>query len=116
MDGPQHKKFNARFHKDISDFEAQVRRDKQKDQICADMGVPVVRIDDKKELTKDIIHCKIMAAIDEHECRLDGVDKKKEVSKSTMEYRNSCKERARKRRKDHYKWMKDKKSSSGQSF
>jgi hypothetical protein len=110
VDGPQHKEFNAHFHKSIADFEAQKDRDKRKTRICRTMGIPLIRLDGKKDLDTDVIHAKVMQALADYE---KGDWKPKPVSKKD-EYRNSCKERERKRRKEYYRWAKDNRRTGGQ--
>lgn len=108
VDGPQHTSYNMRFHADMSDFQDQVRRDRRKESVCRELGIPVVRIDGRRELKKDLIHTKILAAIREFEDSLD--EGTPSAAKRKSEYRNHCKERARDRRKEQYRWYKDMKN------
>lgn len=44
VDGSQHRRFNDRFHRDLSDFYQQRKRDTKKEQWCRDHNISLIRI------------------------------------------------------------------------
>jgi len=54
-DGPQHQKYIGHFHSSKSEFYIAQNRDEQKEYICQQLGINLVRFTDDQELTLELI-------------------------------------------------------------
>lgn len=64
-DGEQHYIFPNSFHKSKEDFKEQLRRDREKDRLCKEMGIKLIRIKYDETMTEDLIKDKTGGANDE---------------------------------------------------
>lgn len=57
-DGEQHSKYNKYFHQSYSDFQDSINRDRQKEILCENLGINIVRIDFTEELSIELVQQK----------------------------------------------------------
>jgi len=63
FDGEQHSRYIEHFHKDRYGFTQARRRDAEKDQLCTDRGITLIRVNYNEEITVEVVSKKIMEAI-----------------------------------------------------
>lgn len=61
--GRQHYEWVCHFHETYEDFVAAQRRDERKLELCAEQGITVLSFKYNDELTEDIVHARVLEAI-----------------------------------------------------
>ena len=98
IDGEQHYCFNSRWHKDTSDFLAQCRRDREKEELCVKEGIVLARVDCRKGVVPAQVKSTIRDTLKATASFTPTPKEKKEPS----EFQLKMKERQRKARKEAY--------------
>lgn len=65
FDGEQHFRYIEHFHGDVHGFLKAQRRDAEKDELCGEKGIKLVRIAYDEPMTKEFVTQRIEEALDE---------------------------------------------------
>ena len=65
FDGEQHFQYVEHFHGSMNGFIKAKRRDAEKDELCREKGIALVRVAYKETMTKTLIHDKIDEALND---------------------------------------------------
>lgn len=65
FDGEQHHKYVEHFHGDRQGFIKAQKRDHQKDELCEQKGITMIRVGYNEELTRDVVLSKVEEALGE---------------------------------------------------
>lgn len=119
--GRQHMEFVEHFHGDKAGFIDSQNRDRRKLELCAEQGIMVVVFWDHEELTEELVLERIAGAKNElnqlYKAPVENAFKNK-VSEIRKEQRKkylesdahaAALEQGRQRRKEQYRWMKERK-------
>jgi very-short-patch-repair endonuclease len=64
-DGVQHFEYNKHFHGSRDAFLKAQRRDYEKEELCEDQGITLIRVAYNEEMTRDSVQRKIEEALDD---------------------------------------------------
>jgi very-short-patch-repair endonuclease len=64
FDGEQHSRYIEHFHGDRQGFIQACRRDTEKDRLCQEKGITLIRIANDEEMTIAVVSRKIVEALD----------------------------------------------------
>lgn len=100
IDGEQHYNYCARYHRDKKDFDEQKRRDKRKDDLCRDQGIPLLRIDARGGLEPGHVLEQLMVFLDGVEIPEKKYTKQDYYKNKNKEYRQLAYKRMKEYKKN----------------
>lgn len=103
--GIQHSTFNSFFYKDEGEFREAKKRDVYKAQFCAEQNIAFVEIWHYEDLTKDLVLEKAEEALKSF-ALIKTSTEESPYDKAQREYHTQRLEKARKKRKERYQFLK----------